>query len=186
MQEEITLITGNKDKIAEVQIIMPYIQAKKFDLPEIQSLDMREIVAHKIQQALALCSAPIIVEDTAFYLDCLKNQDGSPGLPGPFIKWFLHTIGNRELFEIARLKKCTRGVAKTVVGYAPDAHSIHFFEGKVHGDVVLPEGEFGFGWSAVFKVDGCDVALNHMLIEDRVKVNQRGIAIQQLKDFLKK
>jgi inosine triphosphate pyrophosphatase len=184
--EPITFITGNKKKLEEVQAIIPYVHAKSMELPEIQSLDMREVVAYKIKHALAQCNAPIIVEDTAVYMDCLKSQDGTPGLPGPFVKWFLETIGNRQLYEIACCFNNMRAYGKTVVGYAPDAYTILFFEGEVHGTIVEPTGEQGFGWDFVFKPDACGVTLGSLPLEERIKCNQRGIAVQKLKEYLEK
>ena len=77
-------------------------------------------------------------------MDCLN------GLPGPFIKWFLKTIGNQGLFEITEKLKNNRAQAKTIIGYADKNGKINFFEGILNGKIVSPIGENGFGLDNIF------------------------------------
>lgn len=62
------------------------IEAKNIDLPEFQgSID--EIAIKKCQTAAAEVKGPVIVEDTALEFKALG------GMPGPYIKWFLQSLG---------------------------------------------------------------------------------------------
>src|ERR1051326_9091321 len=88
-------ITGNKNKFAEINALLPKVQQLDIDLVEIQDIDPQVIIEGKLREALKHHSGEFIVDDTSLYLNCLK------GLPGPLIKWFLQTIGTDGLYELA-------------------------------------------------------------------------------------
>src|SRR6266536_83882 len=94
----IYLITGNPNKLRELQAIFPQslgLVAKKLDLPEIQSLDLHEIVRRKLHDAYAQVKAPVIVEDVSAELEVLN------GLPGPFMKFFEERMGKSALYDLS-------------------------------------------------------------------------------------
>jgi len=183
-QQIITFITGNAKKLAEVQASMPNVHGLDIDLPEIQSMDMGQIVTAKIKAAFAHCSGPLMVDDTALYLDCMQSKDGSLGLPGPLVKWYLHTIGNRKMVEIAVALGNTKALARTTIAFATSPTDIHIFDGTLDGHVVNPDYEIGFGWDVVFVPKGHAKTLAHMPMEEKIKMSMRGIALQQLKNHL--
>jgi len=194
----ITFITGNSGKLAELQAFFPYVQGKKYDLPEMQSLDVKEIVRAKLTAAVQLCDGSVIVDDTAFYLECFERNDengglawplgrlgiNSGGLPGPLIKWFLQTVGNTGLADIAHTLGKTKAVGHTVIGFAENKNDFHFFEGVLHGEVVAPQGTSGFGWDHIFLPDGYEQTFARMGFEQKNKISPRAQAAQKLKTFL--
>lgn len=182
--QPITFITGNMKKLAEVQAFLPTVQGLDVDLPEIQSLDMQEIITAKITAAFDYCAGPIMVDDTALYLECMQSKDGSQGLPGPLVKWFLHSIGNHKMADIAATLGNTNAVAKTVIAYANSPKDIHLFEGSLRGKVINPEYEIGFGWDVIFVPQGYTQTLAQLPLEEKNKISMRGIALQQLKKHL--
>lgn len=91
---QIHFITGNQHKLAEVQAILPEVVQLDIDLPEIQSNDPQEIIEVKLIEALKHHNGPCIVEDTGLYLDAMN------GLPGPFIKFFIKSLGSLGLAEM--------------------------------------------------------------------------------------
>src|ERR1700704_4373914 len=88
-------ITGNKNKVAEAKFIFPELEQLNIDLEEIQELDPKKIIAHKIKEALKHCPGEFIIEDQAFYIDCLN------GFPGPLIRWFWQPVGVEKIAKIA-------------------------------------------------------------------------------------
>lgn len=137
-------ITANKNKWAEVKAILGEVEQLDIDLPEIQELEPEKIIAEKLRAALGHKKGGFIVEDTGLYFSGLN------GLPGPLIKWFLKTIGNQGLYNLAVHSGNNRAIAKTVIGYAENPGKIHFFEGEVRGKIVAPRGETNFGWDPIF------------------------------------
>ncbi len=185
--EPITFITGNQGKLKELQALLgTHIQGLALELPEIQETDMFKVIEHKLHSALAHCPGPIIVDDTGLYLECMACPDGTDGLPGPLIKWFLHTMGNTNLAQLAQNMGTTRARAVTVLGYADKAGKCHFFEGSVLGTVVDSQGTTGFGWDHIFMPDGQTETFARMGFERKNQISPRFRAVEQLREFLGK
>ncbi len=172
-------ITGSLGKFAEAKAILPELQQLAIDLPEIQEIDPRVIIDAKLRAALAVQRGSFIVEDTSLYIHSLK------GLPGPLIKWFLKTLGNKGLAKIALSAGDAQAEAATIIGYAAGTGDISFFEGRIKGTIVAPRGDSGFGWDPIFVPDGYSVSFAEMSAEEKNKISMRKIAFQKLADFLK-
>lgn len=163
-------VTGNKNKFAEAQAIMPQLQQITLDLEEIQSDDIKKIVAHKLAQVQTF---PCIVEDTSIYIDALN------GLPGPFIKWFLQALQPEGIAELVHKYDNHTATAKTVIGLAEKEGTIMFFEGQTKGTIVSPKGNY-FGWSSIFQPEGHSKTYAELSMQERTQVNQRGKAFKKL------
>ena len=62
-------ITGNKDKLREVQTLIPDVQSIDLDLPEIQEIDPHKVIAAKLVEARKHHPGVFLVEDTSLSLD---------------------------------------------------------------------------------------------------------------------
>ncbi len=171
-------ITGNKNKFNEVKHFLGEVEQLEIDLPEIQSINPKEIVEAKLKEALKHKDGSFIIEDTSLYLSCLK------GLPGPLIKWFLATIGRKGLFEIADKFSIYDAEAKTIIGYARNQNEISFFEGVIKGTIVEPKHDSDFGWDPIFQPEGYSKTFAEMTKEEKTKISMRGQALKKLKEFL--
>jgi len=171
-------VTGNKTKFQEVQSMLPEIEQLDIDLPEIQEIDAKEIIKYKLQEALNHVEGSFLVEDTSLYMDCLQ------GLPGPLVKWFLKTIDNRGMAELAEKLGNNKAQAKTIIGYAKSKEEPHFFEGVIQGTIAPPVGEYQFGWDPIFKPEGYEKTFAQMGSEEKSNISMRRLAVQQLQEFL--
>lgn len=171
-------ITGNQNKLKEIQAILPNVEQLDIDLPEIQELDAKEIIREKLLEAYRHKDGEFIVEDTSLYFDCLN------GLPGPLIKWFLKQLGNAGLAELVAKYATDRAEAKTLIGYAKSRDEVYFFEGTIKGRIVPPRGETSFGWDPIFMPDGHDVTFAEMSQDEKNRISMRRNAVMQLKEFL--
>ena len=171
-------ITGNKNKFEEAKAILPELEHMDIDLPEIQEIDPKEIIKAKLEEALKHHEGSFIVEDTSLYMDALN------GLPGPLIKWFMKTIGNDGLANIAQKLGNPKAQAKTIIGYATDGDNIHFLEGSISGEIVQPQGDTNFGWDPIFKPDGYDITFAEMSKDEKNKISMRKQAVEKLKEFI--
>ena len=169
-------ITGNKGKFGEVKTILDDIEQMDIELPEIQDMDPKEIVKAKLVEALKHHQGEFMVEDTSLCLECLN------GLPGPFIKFFLKSIGFEGLSDIAKKMGNNNAEARVIIGYARNADDIHFFEGVVKGKIVTPNGA-GFGWDPIFQPEGSDKTYGQMTREEKANIGVRSIAVKKLKEF---
>ena len=170
-------VTSNANKLAEAQSVFPELRQLKIELPEIQSLDTKEVVKAKLLEARKHSVEELVVEDTSVYLDCLN------GLPGPLIKWFLDYIGTKGIFNIAEKLDNTVAEAVTMVGYAK-GNDFLYFEGRIKGNLVSPRGTVGFGCDSIFQPVNATLTFSEMGKEEKNKISMRRLAFQQLKVFL--
>ena len=180
----IIFITGNPHKLREAKEILHShdVEPRELDLPEIQSLDPKEIVAEKLKAArkkVKAKDAAILVEDVSFWI-------GSTGLPGPLIKWFIKTVGRSGLVAFARVFGATRARAECNIGVLlPGKRKPHFFTGIVEGRIVGPRGESGFGFDPIFIPDGNTKTYAEMGAEQKNAVSHRRRALAQLEKQLR-
>ena len=87
------LVTGNPGKLVEARRLLgaagegPPFDAVELDLPEIQSLDILEVLRGKAEEAWRRLGRPLVVEETGLYLGAMN------GFPGPLVKWMLAAVG---------------------------------------------------------------------------------------------
>lgn len=170
-------VTGNKNKLREMRKIIPDAEQLSADLPEIQSLDLKEIVREKLHSARKLSDGDVIVEDVSFHMEALD------GMPGPLIKWFLKAMGREGLFELAKATGKYGAEAKAVVGLSTE-EGVQFFEGSVKGTIVPPSGTSEFGWDPIFKPDGAEKTFAELSTDEKNKISHRGKALAKLKAYL--
>lgn len=174
----LSFITGNKNKFEQVKVIMPDVTQLDIDLDEIQELDPKKVMEHKIREALKKTNSEVFVEDTCLYIEGLN------GLPGVLTKWFIKSIGVEGIYKMSEAFNCHSARAVTMVGYSKNGNEIYFFEGEDKGTIVSPRGNLGFGWDSIFVPDGLNKTYGEMEFEERSKTSMRKTAIQKLKDFL--
>jgi inosine triphosphate pyrophosphatase len=176
----IKFITGNKNKFEEVQLIlgMPMEQLA-IDLPEIQSLDAREVIREKLLAAEKYETGEYIVEDTSLYLSCLNYK-----LPGPFIKWFEKGITNDGIVKVAQSMGDDKARAAVLIGHISSAGEVTFFEGALEGKIVPARGNKDFGWGPIFQPEGVQKTFGEMERGEKHAISMRGIAARKLKTFL--
>lgn len=174
----ILFITGNKDKLREVNALIPNVQGVDMDLPEIQEIDAHKIIAAKLAEARRFHTGALLVEDTSLYLDVMN------GLPGPLVKWFMKAIGIEGIYKLTETYGSARATARTIIGYADENGNISFFEGAVVGKLVPPRGNDGFGWDPLFQPDGYEKTFAEMTSEEKSRCSMRKIAVEKLRKYL--
>ncbi len=201
-------ITGNQKKQEEIRELVPSIDGfLAIDLAEIQSLNPREVIAHKLGEAVRshayqqiLSHAREVDGNTFSMIGCEDTSveiDALNGLPGTFIKWHLQTLGVNGLynlvlaqneFDTSRKNYASErwgATARTVVGLF-DGSDHHYFEGEVRGRIVLPSGDRSFGWDPIFEVEfnGGRKRLSELTREEKNSVSSRAKAFEGLVTYL--
>jgi inosine triphosphate pyrophosphatase len=174
-----TFITGNESKAKYVaEWLGQDVPRHKLDLDEIQTLDLHELVDHKVKQAYNIIKSPVLVEDAQLSFTALGN------LPGPFIRWFIDEIGYDGLIKI--LDPFDDRTAHGRICYALyDGKRIQYFEGEMHGRIATEaRGKGGFGFDCIFINDGYSVTRAEMSEEDYANTSYRKIALEKLKGFI--
>ena len=177
--QDITFITGNPAKAEQVGRHLKHpLLHKKLDLPEIQSLDLHEIVERKAKEAFAQIGTPILVEDTSLIFHALGR------LPGPLIKWFLTELDNAGLCKLLDGYDDQSALAVACFGLY-DGKELKIFEGPMHGTIAAsPRGEKSFGWDPIFIPDGCEKTWGEMDVDEQKETSMRRIALEKLDAYL--
>lgn len=176
--KSVTFITGNLNKVTYLEKYLGYpVKHIKLNLDEIQSLDPKEIVEHKVRQAYEKVKEPVLVEDGSLEFTALGR------LPGPFIRFFVEEI---PLDAICRIldDKSRKAVARTTFGYF-DGNKVRFFEGRLDGEIAqAPAGENGWDWDMIFIPEGYSKTRGQFDEEEYQKTSAQLRPFAALKEFL--
>ena len=174
-------VTTNIGKLHEVQAMLPVEVAHlPIHVPEIQALDVDEVVRAKAQWGYAHAGVPVLVEDTGLAFTAWN------GLPGALIRWFMETVGSSGLCHMLHTGQ-DRGATATCTFDLFDGHEHQLFSGLVHGTIALaPRGQNGFGWYDILIPDGYLQTFAEMPVEQRHALTMRKIAADQLRAFLER
>src|SRR3989344_1261418 len=158
--KQVTFITGNQNKADYLARFLGFpVEHQKLDLDELQSLDLKEIVEHKVKQAFEQIRKPVIVEDVSLEFSALGR------LPGTFIRFFVDEMPFETICSLLDGKD-RKAIARCVFGYY-DGEYLELFEGSMIGKIAeVPAGKNGFGWDRLFIPEGYTMTRAEMGEED--------------------
>jgi len=176
--KSIVYVTGNLNKLRESEEILGMkLEHAEIDAPEIQAIQVSDVVKEKAIYSYNQIKKPVIVDDSGLYF---RSMDG---FPGALIKWLLKSVGNGGIFEIMKNFKDSGAYAEVVIGYY-DGKEFKSFYGRIDGEIVKPIGTNGFGWDAIFKAKGFGKTFAEMTQKEKNSISMRKIALIKLKEFL--
>ena len=170
-------VTSSREKLLEAERILGRrIVQKQLNLPEIQSLELEEVIAKKARLAYdTLGHVPVIVEDTGLFVACWK------GLPGTLIRWFEETVGPAGICLMLDGFPDRSAHAQTIV--ATYDGSLKIFSGEVKGRITdAPRGNNGFGWDTIFIPDGETRTFAEMAPHEKDQLSMRRKAFHNFAD----
>lgn len=179
--DNLVFITGNQHKADYLaRFLGGVVKHHKLDLDELQTLDHRKVLEHKVRQAYDVLKKPVLVEDVSMTLPALGR------LPGTFIKYFVEELGVNGICRMLDGFDSREAVA--VVTYALyDGKEIRYFEGEMRGRIAeKPAGDRGFGYDPIFINEGYDKTRGQMTQEEYDLNSGRFKALHKLKAFLEK
>lgn len=172
------LVTTNKNKLAEInEILGSTHKLSKTEIPEVQSLNLDQVITEKAKAAYEKTKKPILVEDVSFEIQQLK------GLPGPFVKFFLQTLGTEGTVKLIGTNSTKAKVTAALALY--NGRHLKIFKGIVWGTLSKKNrGENGFGFDKVFIPKGYSQTYAEMDPKIKNKISHRVRALMKLKAFL--
>jgi non-canonical purine NTP pyrophosphatase (RdgB/HAM1 family) len=176
---DLVFITGNQNKAdyLEQNLGIP-VRHQKVDLEEIQSLDLRKVVEQKAMSAYRIVGSPVLVEDISLTLSAMN------GLPGPLIKWFIATLGNAGVAELAQ-RLISQDATVTIMYGLYDGRKLHTFEASTDGHIIdRPRGEGGFGFQNIFMPAGANKTFAEMTDDEMKPYYHRLKALIKLRTYL--
>ncbi len=176
--QSITFITGNPKKADYLEKYLGFpIEHTKLDLDEIQSLDLYEVVEHKVKQAYEKIWKPILVEDASLVFLALGR------LPGTFIRFFIEEMDENTLCSLIDGKDRS-ALASTLFGYY-DGTKLAFFYGSHPWTIAeSPRGDNGYGWDRIFIPDGYSGTRAELSEVDHATNYMEIKPLQKVRDFL--
>ncbi|KAH7553183.1 hypothetical protein BM1_08156 [Bipolaris maydis] len=197
--KHLNFITGNKNKLAEVQAILSGVielRNQNVDLVEIQGT-VEEVTRDKARRAAEAVKGPVLVEDTCL---CFPAMNDLPGPymyvflpffnPHPFLpcyrsKWFMLSLGPLNLHKLLAGFDDKSAQAVCTFGYCEGpGHEAILFQGRTDGKLVESRGSTVFGWDSCFEYEGKTYA--EMDKSEKNKISHRGKALEKLKEWLAK
>lgn len=174
-------ITGNPKKVEFLNKYLDYeLEHKPLDIEEIQSLDVKTVVRHKMRSAYEQVGVPVLVEDTSLEFCALGR------LPGTYIKWFLEELTHEDLCNLINGKDRS-AITRTVFGYF-DGKEESYFASMMRGTIAeKPSGDNGFGtkgWDLIFIPEGYTQTRGEMNEEDFKTTYLMHKPFAQVKAFL--
>ncbi len=171
-------VTGNPSKLVEARRLTAasgqLLEAVALDLPEIQSLDMEEILRAKAWHAWQAVQRPLVVEETGLELAAMN------GFPGPLVKWMLAAVGGAGIARAAEALDDRRARAICLLMWTDGQHTA-LARGEAAGELVLPpRGANGFGWDPVFCPEGEARTYGELPDEEKDRIGHRGRAWREL------
>lgn len=180
--QDIFFITSNSHKLAEARAILKKhnILQTNLESDEIQG-DIEKISINKTLNAFNKVKKNCFTEDTSLIFDAWGK------LPGPYIKYFLETIGPSGLYKSLKPFDNNKAYAICTVGLMNDNFDKPLlFQGKVTGKIVSPRGDSGFEWDKIFVPDGYDKTFAELGMEIKNQISHRKKALTLLNNFLEK
>ena len=178
--KKLVFVTQNKNKIDDAKKLLPdfEIEHVDFEIPEIQSLNAKEIIEHKLKSAHEKIKKPCFVMDASVYIHELND------FPGPLIKWFFESLGTEKLCEVTNHLKNSHCRWTNIIGYF-DGKNEYFFEGTVNGKIVKsPVGDNGYAWDSIFIPDGSDKTFAQMTFEEKQSLAASKKVLDKFNTFL--
>lgn len=189
---ELVFATHNQNKLKEVQLLLPkHITLLSLDdigckneIPE-TSETLEGNAKLKADYVTGLYGYPCFSDDTGLLVDAL---DGAPGVRSA------RYAGEQKSSEdnMDKLLKELKGKSqrsarfKTVIALNLEQEKV-LFNGIVEGEITTEKrGEKGFGYDPIFKPKGYNKTFAELPISIKNKISHRGMAIQQLVDYLEK
>ncbi|KAG5636968.1 hypothetical protein H0H81_006272 [Sphagnurus paluster] len=184
MSKRLVFVTGNANKLKEVKEILSQgghpieIDSQSLDIPEIQGTT-QEVAKDKCRRAAEITGCACITEDTALCYAAFN------GLPGPYIKYFMQSVGHEGLNNMLAGFPTKAAWALCTFAYSagPGSDPI-IFEGRTDGSIVPARGPKVFGWDAVFEPEGTGLTYAEMPSEQKHGLSHRGKALEKLRAYL--
>lgn len=186
---EICFVTGNKNKLREVQNLLT-----NYKIVSLDDLNFSEDIAETENtiQGNAELKASFIYNK--YNIDCFSDDtglfiDSLGGLPGVKSARYAGENCNSEeninlVLKNLKDKSDRNASFKTVICLILN-NSTFFFEGVINGKITEEKvGNGGFGYDPIFVPEGFNKTFSELTLNEKNAISHRGIAVNKLVNFL--
>lgn len=188
---KIVFATNNKNKILEVQQLLP----ENIQIVSLESIGCFEDIPETAEtiEGNAIMKANYITQKYGY--DCFADDTGLEiealdGAPGVYSARYAGEQRNADdnmdlVLQNLKDKSNRNAQFKTVIALNLNGVQ-HLFTGIVKGEITLEKiGDQGFGYDPIFKPEGFSDTFAQISLEEKGKISHRGKATQLLIEFLK-
>ena len=178
---QINFITGNPQKLAIAQAGLPSFEIVQtdLDLPEHQSMCLKEIALNSAHLAMQVLKKPLILTDSGFFIEALN------GFPGPFVKWTNKHLTNHDFLAMLLNKGSRRAHTEDCLVYIEPKQAPVVFYSRVSGEVVTTAAQKKSSISQLFIPDGLGHPVSDLSSEQEAEFwAQHNTNYSQLKSYL--
>jgi len=186
---EICFVTGNKNKLREVQNLLT-----NYKIVSLDDLNFSEDIAETENtiQGNAELKASFIYNK--YNIDCFSDDtglfiDSLDGLPGVKSARYAGENCNSEeninlVLKNLKNKSDRNASFKTAICLILN-NTRYFFEGVINGKITEEKvGNGGFGYDPIFVPEGFDKTFSELTINEKNAISHRGVAVNKLVNFL--
>jgi XTP/dITP diphosphohydrolase len=191
--KKLVLASQNKDKLIEIKALLSDLPVEIITVGDILSgfdviEDKDTILGNAAKKALETAQATgmlSLADDTGLFIEALNGE------PGVFAARYAGEpcsyADNRHKALLEMQDKLNRKAEfRTVVVLAEPDGVVANREGIVQGNITLTErGENGFGYDAIFEVEGTNKTYAEMTDAEKNTLSHRAKALQAMLPFLK-
>lgn len=189
----LVLATRNPGKLAELQALLADLSVAlraADDFPEAPTVDedaatLEGNAARKARALQAFTGLPALADDTGLEVEALG---GAPGVHSARFASPTATDADNRALLLAQLQgvENRRARFRTVLAFAPDARTLHLFEGVVSGWILQEErGSEGFGYDSLFVPEGYTRTFAEMSMDEKNRISHRTRALQAFMRFFR-
>lgn len=173
-------VTSREKKFIEAKKILDIpLKRIDLDLPEVQAVEVGDVVRAKARAAWQKIQKPCLVEDTGLYLEALN------GFPGALGKWVEKTMGWAGFLNLLAGVRNRRAYAQCTICLF-DGKKDRLFSGRVWGKISQQlQGDAGIGWDVIFIPQGFRKTFAEMTMREKNQISHRGIAFRKLAKYLR-
>lgn len=180
--KKLFVLTHNTSKFQEIKAILEEYGIEAIRLEgekrEIQSDDVEEIALSAAREACRPPHLPVVVDDTALYIEALK------GFPGPYAEYVYRTIGITGILKLLEKEENRKAKFVTAVAYC-DGSIEKTFKGILEGSISRePRGIYGFGFDPVFIPLGESRTLAELPPQEKNSISHRSDAFRKLAEWI--
>lgn len=180
----IYLVTSNASKYQEIKkILLRYdiiVKRKNIDLPEIKSLDPKEVTIDKAKKAFKIIKQPVFVDDTGIFFSNYKK------FPGAISRFVFSTLGYKGIFRL--IDNNQKAYFQTYIAYLDGKlKQPKIFIGTCRGKLirkVAGRKRKKMPYDNIFIPDGEKRTFAELGMVGKQKYDHRSKAIKKLASFL--
>lgn len=191
--QKLVIATHNPDKLREIKALLSVLPVEVVSVDEVlPGFDVIEdkdtILANAAKKALETAQAtglPVLADDTGLFIKALNGEPGvfAARFAGPGCSY---AANRHKALKLLQDNDDRQAEFKTVVVLAEPDGVVAYCEGVVQGQITRSErGSNGFGYDAVFEVEGTGKTYAEMNDAEKNDCSHRGKALMGILPLLK-